>query len=161
MSDHQHSVGKRPSSGICKEAPDWTSRLVTYLKQPDVIFPVPPDTQIPLNRLPISQRKQEDRQESRSSYLKKTIWYDVRKIAFSERLYKAIAKLDESVESKPRVLAGTLVLRGTRFSVAQLFGELAEGESIDTIADDFELDRDSLSALLHAMAVCFDSRTPK
>lgn len=72
------------------------------------------------------------------------------------KIRNAIASLQDSVDSRPQVLGGVPVLKGTRFSLAQLFAELAEGESVDTVADDFEVDRDSLSAILHAMAVCLN-----
>lgn len=75
---------------------------------------------------------------------------------FSERLQKAVESLRDSVESRPQVLGGVPVLTGTRFSVSQLLAELAEGENIDSIADDFEFEREKLSALLHAMAVCLN-----
>ncbi|HEV3006843.1 MAG TPA: DUF433 domain-containing protein [Pirellulales bacterium] len=51
---------------------------------------------------------------------------------------------------------GIPVLKGTRFTVAQLFAELAEGESIDSLANEFDLDRAQLSTLLHALAVRVD-----
>lgn len=84
-----------------------------------------------------------------------------RAAAFAEKICNSIRAIDESVESKPQILAGTPVLKGTRFSIAQLFAELAEGESIDTIAADFELNRESLSAILHSLAVCLEQPAPR
>jgi uncharacterized protein (DUF433 family) len=77
-----------------------------------------------------------------------------RQLMLADRVRRAVMILENSVESRKDVLGGVPVLKGTRFSVGQLFAELAEGENIDTLASDCELDREALSTLLHALAVC-------
>lgn len=44
------------------------------------------------------------------------------------------------IESDSERLSGQLVLKGTRFSVAQLICELADGYTLQDICDDMELD---------------------
>lgn len=84
-----------------------------------------------------------------------------RAAAFVDRVGSALAAMQQAVDSKPQILGGAPVLKGTRFSIAQLFAELAEGESIDAIAADFELDRASLNSILHALAVCLEQPAGK
>lgn len=76
-----------------------------------------------------------------------------RAVAFAERIDNALQVIEAEIDSNPQILAGAPVLKGTRFSVTQFFAELAVGESIDTIASDFQLSRESLSSVLHALAV--------
>ena len=76
-----------------------------------------------------------------------------RSLILADRVRKAVLALENSVDSRMQVLGGAPVLKGTRFTVGQLFAELAEGENIDALAADCELDREALSTLLHALAV--------
>jgi uncharacterized protein (DUF433 family) len=79
-----------------------------------------------------------------------------RPMRLDANLHAALSALDHSIESRPRVLSGVPVFKGTRFSIPQFFAELAEGESIDSIAEEFDVDRESLSSVLHALAVCLN-----
>jgi hypothetical protein len=51
------------------------------------------------------------------------------------------------------------VLRGTRFKLSQLFSQLAEGDSIEDLVDDMELDGEVLRDLFNAMSVIVDRPT--
>ncbi|HVA48662.1 MAG TPA: DUF433 domain-containing protein [Pirellulales bacterium] len=62
------------------------------------------------------------------------------------------------VEANSRKCSGVFVLKGTRFPLSQLFGELAEGRSVRSIAKGFDLDEEQMSTFLHALAVCLDAR---
>lgn len=75
---------------------------------------------------------------------------------FAERASQAVLTLQECVEVSPERLGGIPVLRGTRFSVAQLFAELADRAAVDELADDLELDPALIKRLLHALAVQLD-----
>lgn len=73
-----------------------------------------------------------------------------------ERIRSAAAALDECVEASNRKCSGVFVLKGTRFPLAQLFAELADGKNIRSIAKGFGLNQDQMNTLLHALAVCLD-----
>ena len=75
---------------------------------------------------------------------------------FIDGIKRAAVAIDGCAEASKRKCSGVFVLKGTRFPLSQLFAELADGKSIQAIAKSFELDRDQMSTLLHAMAVCLD-----
>ena len=60
------------------------------------------------------------------------------------------------VEMNADKRGGVPVLRGTRFTVAQLFAELADGRSIVELAADFELEIEPIRELLQELANYFD-----
>lgn len=69
---------------------------------------------------------------------------------------QCLADMNAHVEITPDKLGGTPVLSGTRFSVSQLFAELAESKAVYEIAQDFSLDPGQLQECLHAFAVLYD-----
>ncbi|HEX3314800.1 MAG TPA: DUF433 domain-containing protein [Gemmataceae bacterium] len=75
---------------------------------------------------------------------------------FEQRARHALSTLSDCVEIDPKKLGGVPVLANSRFSVAQLFGELADSDAIAEIADNFEVDLELLRRFLHAFAVCID-----
>jgi uncharacterized protein (DUF433 family) len=74
----------------------------------------------------------------------------------AKRLQHAIQQLHGCVDVTPAIRGGIPVVKGTRFTVAQVLAELAEGRSIAELADDFDLDVDCLKNLLHSFAICLD-----
>ena len=74
----------------------------------------------------------------------------------AERAFWAASVLRDSVDVDPARRSGVPVLKGTRFTVAQLFAELAEGRSVVEVADDFELDLDTIKNLLHGFSAHLD-----
>jgi len=76
--------------------------------------------------------------------------------AIAERLRKAMGTLRQEVEVRSSKCGGAPVLTGTRFKVSQLLAQLADGDSIKEIADNFELDDESLARFLHSMAIVLD-----
>lgn len=74
----------------------------------------------------------------------------------AERMLWATSVLRDCVEVDPQKRSGIPVLKGTRFTVAQLFAELADGRSVVEIAEDFELDLDNIKALLQGFATHLD-----
>lgn len=126
----------------------WTGRL---LKDPDIIYPVPPTTQIPQNRLPIPERKREERDHwIKMAGIQYTIWHDSRKCAYSH-FYDESEELNANIEWSERIHGGSLVLKDTSFPISRLFECLADGENIDTISQRFQVSRDSLKSVLHAV----------
>ncbi len=73
-----------------------------------------------------------------------------------EQVRRALVAARECIEASPRKLGGIPVLRGTRFSVAQLFAELAEADNVEDIAEEFDLDASQISTLLHALSKYLD-----
>ncbi len=66
----------------------------------------------------------------------------------AERMRYATLTLWRHVEMDPEKRAGVPVLRGTRFTVAQLLAELAEDRRMSEIASAFRLDKDQLQQVL-------------
>ncbi|NQT36684.1 MAG: DUF433 domain-containing protein [Planctomycetes bacterium] len=73
-----------------------------------------------------------------------------------EHLRQASLALRTVVEINARKLGGIPVLKGTRFSVAQILSQIADGDSVSDIAENFELDGEQVSTLLHALAAYLD-----
>jgi uncharacterized protein (DUF433 family) len=69
---------------------------------------------------------------------------------------QAALALTHCVEVHPKRLGGVPTLKGTRFPIAQVLSQLADGDSIDDLAENFDLDREQLSTLLHALAACLN-----
>ncbi len=74
----------------------------------------------------------------------------------AERMAYASQKLRECVEVNPKRRGGIPVLKGTRFTLGQLLGELADGRSLPCIAEDFELDLQILEQFLRGLSICLD-----
>jgi len=74
----------------------------------------------------------------------------------AERVQWAASVLHDCVEVNPNKRGGIPVLKGTRFTVAQLFAELADGRSVFELAEDFELDLENMKALLQGFATHLD-----
>lgn len=73
-----------------------------------------------------------------------------------ERLRYSTIALRECIEVNPNKRGGIPVIRGTRFTVAQLLAEIAEGRSLNEIAEDFEIDLHLLKKLLESMSIYLD-----
>jgi uncharacterized protein (DUF433 family) len=74
----------------------------------------------------------------------------------AERTKHAILMIRDCVEVNPNKRGGVPVLKGTRFTVAQLFAELGEGRSLGEIAEDFELDPTMMKKLMESFAIQLD-----
>ena len=66
------------------------------------------------------------------------------------RWHSAATALRSCIEIDRNKSGGAPVLKGTRFTIAQLFAEIAEGRSIEEISRDFDLDLDTIKKLLRA-----------
>jgi uncharacterized protein (DUF433 family) len=64
--------------------------------------------------------------------------------------------LHDSVETDPEIRGGVPVIKGTRIPVSQILAEVAEDEKISAIADDFNLDVNTLMKLFEGMAIHLD-----
>lgn len=72
------------------------------------------------------------------------------------RVSAAVAVLHSCIEVNARKRGGIPLLKGTRFTVAQLFAEIAEGRSVVEIAEDFELDLGTIREVLQGFATYLD-----
>jgi uncharacterized protein (DUF433 family) len=78
----------------------------------------------------------------------------------AEQARQALHLLRQTVEIDPEKHSGVPVLRGTRFTLAQLFVEMSEGRGILEIAESFHLDKDQLRELLEGLSMHFDRPLP-
>lgn len=62
----------------------------------------------------------------------------------------------ECFQIDPDIRGGVPVLKGTRFTIAQVFAELAEGRSVTEIAKAFRLDEEQLKKVLNGFAIYLD-----
>ena len=68
-------------------------------------------------------------------------------------ILKTIAdQFSKYVETSPNILCGTLVLKGTRFPLAKVFSELANGHNLNGIAIEYNFDRKCLWPFFHKIA---------
>jgi uncharacterized protein (DUF433 family) len=73
-----------------------------------------------------------------------------------ERAGYAIQLFHVCIEINPRKCGGVPVLNGTRFTIAQMFAEIADGRSLPEICDNFELDTIMVTKLFEGLAISFD-----
>ncbi len=74
-----------------------------------------------------------------------------------ERAQTSLRMLSECVEIHPAKRGAVPVLRGTRFTLAQLLAELAEGNrTLNEIAEDFDLDAATARAFLEGLSIYLD-----
>lgn len=74
----------------------------------------------------------------------------------AEQSRYALQLLRQCVERDPGKHSGVAVLRGTRFTIAQLFAEMSEGRGILEIAEAYRLDKEQLRELLEGLSMHFD-----
>ncbi len=66
---------------------------------------------------------------------------------------------NDAIEVNPNRCGGSPTVKGTRFTIAQLLAELAEGQSYKEIAKNFNIDSTSIQNALNALAIQFDKRS--
>ena len=74
----------------------------------------------------------------------------------AERLATAIQLLNDSIEIDADVLSGVPVVRGTRISVARVLAEVADNPTLSAIADNLEIDVQSLKNIIEGISICLD-----
>jgi uncharacterized protein (DUF433 family) len=74
----------------------------------------------------------------------------------AERARCALSMLRDCTEVNPRKCGGVPVLKGTRFSLAQVLAEIAEGRSVTELAEDFDLEPALIKEFLEGMAIALD-----
>jgi uncharacterized protein (DUF433 family) len=75
---------------------------------------------------------------------------------FVEKLIRGLYLVHTSVDVDKDIRSGVPVIKDTRFPVARLLAELANGLTINAIADDYDLNVDTLASLLDGMASCLN-----
>lgn len=71
----------------------------------------------------------------------------------ADRLRVGMRLLEDSIEFDPDKCGGIPLLRGTRVSIAQVFGEIADDVSLSELADDLDLDRVALEQVFRAFSI--------
>jgi uncharacterized protein (DUF433 family) len=74
----------------------------------------------------------------------------------AQRATDATLMLRNCAEVSPSKRGGVPVLKGTRFTLAQVLAEIAEGKSVPELAEDFELDLELIKEFLHGLAILLD-----
>lgn len=76
------------------------------------------------------------------------------------RVYRALKQLREFVEFDSEKRGGVPVLRGTRFRLSQLFAQFADGDSVNDLVENLDLDGEMLKNLMHSISVVIDQPAP-
>lgn len=76
------------------------------------------------------------------------------------RLLYANMLLPECVEVNPNKRGGIPVLRGTRFTVAQILAEISDGRSVHDLCKAFDLDEELVVHFLQALSIYLDRPAP-
>jgi uncharacterized protein (DUF433 family) len=74
----------------------------------------------------------------------------------SDRMQSALDILNEVVDIDVKKAGGKPCLIGTRFTLAQVFAEIAEGKSIIDLSKDFNLNKSHIEGFLRSISICFD-----
>ena len=78
---------------------------------------------------------------------------------YRDKIFRAREYLEDSVEINPNVRGGKLVLKGTRFPVSRLLSEISEGKySLREIANDYNLDFETVEKFIEALSFIYDTR---
>ena len=77
---------------------------------------------------------------------------------YEKNQLRARSYISEVVEMDPKFLGGIPRLRGTRYAVSQLFDELRDGNSIEEICENYELEIDDVKKLLSGISILYDIR---
>ena len=76
--------------------------------------------------------------------------------ALAYRLLYANMLLPECVEVNPNKRGGIPVIRGTRFTAAQVLAEIADGRSVAELCETFEIDAETVTEFLQALSIYLD-----
>jgi uncharacterized protein (DUF433 family) len=72
------------------------------------------------------------------------------------RLTFAAHELKEVVEIDPARAGGVPVVAGTRITVARILAEIADGRTLAKLSRDFEIDKETISKIIHGLAIYLD-----
>src|SRR5579864_8596252 len=76
-------------------------------------------------------------------------------------VYYGVVSLHQCVEVDPHRRGGVPVLKGTRVTVAEVLGELAESCGVREVAENFDLDSENLKCLLNGLSLLVNRPYPK
>lgn len=66
-------------------------------------------------------------------------------------------QLEQSIDIDPKRRSGVPVLKGTRFTVAQTLAELAESSGVNEVANNFDLNAETIKQLLYGFSSIIES----
>ena len=79
---------------------------------------------------------------------------------FAQRIAHAVSLLKESIDVDKARMGGIPCLKNTRVSAAQILAQIAEGDSVDDLVDDMEIDREILLAFLNGLSIALNRPVP-
>lgn len=82
-------------------------------------------------------------------------------VIVTERVWFALVELRTCTESHPGKLSGVPVLRGTRFTLAQLIAELADGRTTVEISDAFTIEIHLIEQFLTGLSAYLNRPVPQ
>lgn len=68
-----------------------------------------------------------------------------------------VRMLSDSIESNPGTRSGVPVLKGTWFPASRTLAQIADGDSVDELAENFDLDKGVIVSFLHGLAKLLDA----
>ena len=74
----------------------------------------------------------------------------------ADRMNYAVSLLSSSVELDSDIRSGVPVFRGTRVPVSQVLAEIAEGSTVDEVADDLDIDANAIRGFIECISVVID-----
>lgn len=74
----------------------------------------------------------------------------------AKRLAYAIKLIGDSVEIDPDVRGGLPVVRGSRITVSRIFAEIADNQRLSDIADNLDIDRETLRKIVDGISIHLD-----
>src|SRR4051794_3090609 len=72
------------------------------------------------------------------------------------RMAVSAVLLHETVVIDADIRSGVPILKGTRISIAQVLTEIADGETVDGFADEYDIDADVIKKFLDGLAIHLD-----
>ena len=77
-------------------------------------------------------------------------------ILLADRMNHAVLLLSNSIEVHADIRSGVPVLRGTRVPLSQVLAEIGDGASIVEIADDLEIDENTVREFIQGFSILVD-----
>ena len=77
-------------------------------------------------------------------------------IRLADRMNHAVLLLSDSIELHADIRSGVPVLRGTRVPLSQVLAEIGDGASIVEIADDLEIDENTIREFIQGFSILVD-----
>jgi uncharacterized protein (DUF433 family) len=74
----------------------------------------------------------------------------------AERILYALNMFQENATVNKKVRGGIPVVKDTRMAVSEVLAEIADGSSVAEVADNWDLDKDTLVNIIKAISIMLD-----